>query len=272
MKTPFPGMDPYLEHAALWPSVHTRLMVELARQLRPLIRPRYVASVEERVYLEEPEDQRIPDVWVQRLRENGLPEQSPETSLATPVVIEVPELEVHEAYIEILDRYRDQKVVTVIEVVSPTNKAAGNGRTAYRAKQREVLGTECHLVEIDLLRRGTHALAVPEAWVGELRPYDYLLCVSRWPRRRRFEVYRWLLRARMPRIRMPLAEPDKDVPLDIQAALEQVYEDGDYMLRVRYDEPCEPPLEDAEQQWASTCWQACKAAHPDLFPNEPPPQ
>ena len=68
METPFPGMDPYLEHPALWPSVHTRLIVALANQLGPKIRPRYVASVEDRVFIESADQDRIPDVLV---RETG---------------------------------------------------------------------------------------------------------------------------------------------------------------------------------------------------------
>src|SRR5260370_29413566 len=107
MKMPFPGMDPYLEHPALWPSVHTRLMLWNAEQLNPHLLPRYVASVEERVYLEEPPDQPVPDVWVQKAREMG-PLQTPAgVSLPTPVVLEVPEIEVRKHYVEVLDRYRD---------------------------------------------------------------------------------------------------------------------------------------------------------------------
>src|SRR4051812_36056534 len=110
MKTPFPGMDPYLEHPVLWPSVHTRLMVRIADLLRPLIRPRYVASIEERVYLEEPDDLRVPDVQVQKVPGNGHPPTPAATLMADPVVIEVPAIEIREHYIEILDRYQDQHV------------------------------------------------------------------------------------------------------------------------------------------------------------------
>ena len=35
MNTPFPGMDPYLEHPALWPGLHNRLIVTMANQLQP---------------------------------------------------------------------------------------------------------------------------------------------------------------------------------------------------------------------------------------------
>src|SRR6516164_2232642 len=99
METPFPGMDPYLEHPALWPSVHTRLIVALANQLRPKVRLRYVASVEDRVFIEGPEQQRVPDVWVQKARsESRGARLAAGTETATPVVgeVEVQELEVHE--------------------------------------------------------------------------------------------------------------------------------------------------------------------------------
>ena len=72
------------------------------------------------------------------------------------------------------------------------------------------------------------------------KPFDYLICVNRWPARKRFEIYPCRLRDPLPVIDIPLADPDPDVPLAIQTALEQVYDEGDYMLRVRYDQPCVP--------------------------------
>src|SRR5437588_621738 len=80
------------------------------------------------------------------------------------IVVEVSEVEVRQHYIEILDRYRDQKVVAVIELVSPSNKVAGAGREAYLLKQQQVRGTEAHFIEIDLLRYGAHVLSVPEIY------------------------------------------------------------------------------------------------------------
>jgi Protein of unknown function (DUF4058) len=121
-----------------------------------------------------------------------------------------------------------------------------------------------------LHRRGRHVLRVPEATARAKAAYDYLVCVSRWPKRRRFELYPCQLRDHLPCIGVPLAEPDPDVSLDIQAALEQVYDDGSYMLRVLYDEPCIPPLPPADQEWATGRWLAYKAAHPELFPGNPP--
>jgi hypothetical protein len=265
MRTPFPGMDPYLEHPVLWEGVHARVIVTLANQLQPHLDPRYVTSIEERVFVEGPQ-RRIPDVWVQKVQDNGGTLTVAGPQVDTAVVLEVEELEVRETRVEILDLYNNMKLVALIEVVSPTNKAAGPGRDSYVAKQQEILAWDCHLIEIDLLRRGQHVLSIPEWRIQELRPYDYLVCVSRWPQRNRFELYPRPLRERLPRIHIPLADPDPDVPLDIQAALEQVYEEGRFMRRVRYDEPCEPPLEAQDQQWATECWTAYRTARPDLFP------
>jgi hypothetical protein len=271
MTMPFPGMDPYLEHPVLWEGVHARLINTLANQLQPRLDPRYVTSIEERVFVEGPQ-RRIPDVWVQKTIDGGPPLAAAEPEIDVAVVLEVQDLEIHQKRVEILDLYNDQQLVAVIELVSPTNKVAGPGRESYLAKQQEILERNCHLIEIDLLRRGRHVLSIPR-WRArqELQPYDYLACVNRWPRRNRFVLYPRGLRDRLPRIGVPLAEPDPDVPLDIQAALEQVWWEGRYLRRVRYDSPCEPRLPPAEQHWASTCWQTYRAAHPDLFPPGPPP-
>lgn len=255
METPFPGMDPYLEHPALWPSVHIRLVVALANQLGPRIRPRYVASVEERVIIEGTS------------RVHRAAAAHPGAAIATPLVVEVQQLEVRVHYIAILDRYRDFGVVAVIELVSPSNKAAGPGRDSYQAKQKEILNSECHLVEIDLLRRGSHVMAVPEAYVKPARPFEYLISVNRWPARNRFELYPCHLRDPLPTIGVPLADPDPDAPLALQGALERVYTAAGYELRVLYGEPCKPPLSPEDQAWASAQWQAYRRAHPDLFPD-----
>jgi hypothetical protein len=268
METPFPGMDPYLEHPALWPSVHTRLIVALADQLGSKIRPRYVASVEDRVFIESANQDRIPDVWVQETgSERRAPPDQGGTAIATPLVVEVQQLEVREHYITILDRYRDLGVVTVIELVSPSNKAAGPGRKSYLAKQKEILAGECHLVEIDLLRRGRHVISVPKASVKRAKSFDYLMCVNRWPARNRFELYPCNLRNPLPTIGLPLADPDPDAPLALQSALEHVYKSSGYELRVRYDEPCKPPLSPDDQAWATAQWQAYRRAHAELFPD-----
>ena len=90
MPMPFPGMDPYLEHPILWPSVHMRLIVALANQLGPRLRPHYVASVEERVFIEDPDLQRIPDAWIQKTRPEGHGRTAAAgTATANPLVVEL---------------------------------------------------------------------------------------------------------------------------------------------------------------------------------------
>ena len=220
-------MDPYLEHLLLWESVHARLMVTIANQLQPKLDPRYVASIEERVFIEGPQ-RRIPDVWIQKVREADGSSVLADTESDTAVIVEVDNLEIRETRVEILDSYNELKLVALIEVVSPTNKAAGPGRVSYKAKQAETLARECHLVEIDLLSHGRHVLCIPEWRVKPLKPFDSLCCVSRWPARNRFELYPRTLRQRLPRIKIPLADEDPDTSLDLQAAFEQVYVDGRY--------------------------------------------
>jgi hypothetical protein len=121
-------------------------------------------------------------------------------------------------------------------------------------------------VEIDLLRRGRHVLSIPQWRARDLGEYEYLTCVNRWPNRDRYELYPSRLRARLPRVRVPLVSPDPDVPLDVQAALQRVYVEATYSLRVLYDRRCVPRLRPADQRWANECWAAYRAAHPELFP------
>ena len=143
----FPGMDPYLEEPRIWSGVHASFIVYLRDHLQPSLRPRYVAALEERVYVEGPNREIIPDVWLRKTQRD-----SGRTSVAlaeddAPILVEAEPLEVHEPYITILDRQSGQRVVAVIEVLSPTNKYAGPGRESYLAKQREVLDSDAHLIE-----------------------------------------------------------------------------------------------------------------------------
>ncbi len=259
MKYPFPGMDPYLEHPILWEGVHARLIPVLANRLQPNLDPRYIANIEERVFVEGPQ-RRIPDIWVQKTEENTPAVAVAEPQGDTAVIIQVEDLTVHQKRIEILDSYNEMKLVAIIELVSPTNKKSGPGKQSYLAKQEEVLARACHFIEIDLHRIGDHVLSIPEWRAEQLQNYDYLACVNRWPWRNRFELYPTLLRSRLPRLRIPLAEPDPDVVLDVQAALEQVHADGRYAKRIRYDEPCEPPLPSEDQAWANERLAAARSA------------
>jgi hypothetical protein len=249
----FPGMDPYLENPQVWPDVHARFIVYLSEHLYPLLRPRYVIAVESRVFVEGPDINHpiIPDAWVRPAH--------PETPHGTAVMLEadpavdvqVAPLEIEETYVTIRDRQSGQRIVTVIELVSPTNKYAGPGRISYVARQTEVRRSTAHLVEIDLLRTGPHVLAVPEWAARQYGPYDYLVCINQaFGLRDRFQLYPRRLRQRLPRIRLPLAAPDPDMVLDLPAVLARTCEAGGYAERLNYALPCVPSLSPEDQAWA----------------------
>lgn len=247
----FPGMDPWLEAPLAWRSVHSRLVVYLADQLQSKLGDRYLADVEDRVYVEGPDRDIIPDVTLRQQRTVIAGHALAVADADAPDIEQVPELQVHETYVAILDLRENRTVVTVIEVLSPTNKYAGPGRDSYLDKQQQVRQSTTHLIEIDLLRAGPHVLAVPE-WVARRRgPYAYLTCVNRAQgRRAHFELYRRRLQERLPRIQVPLAAGDADVALDVQAAVAQVYAAGQYLTHLNYGTPCVPPLSAEEHAWA----------------------
>ncbi len=248
----FPGMDPYLEDPRLWPGGHNALVVYLRDQLQPRLRPRYVAAIEERVFIEGPDREVIPDVLIRRTHDTEKGGAAAVAEIDAPTRVHVEGLEVHESYIEILDLQSGKRVVTVIEVVSPANKFPGKGRQSYEDKQHEVLQSATHLVEIDLLRAGQHVVALPQWRIRGGEPYDYLVCVNRAEGLRDwYDLYPRPLRKRLPRIGIPLAGGDPDVPLDVQAGIAQVYDAGAYRHRIDYGAPCRPPLSEVDQAWAN---------------------
>jgi hypothetical protein len=247
----FPGMDPYLENPGVWPGVHNAMTVYIRDFLQPRLQPRYIASLEERVYVEDTTRDMRPDVLTQRRRPAPRGGGVAVLEHDAPELVRMPAPEVHESYVAILDRRAGQQVVTVIELVSPSNKYAGTGREVYLTKQHEVLNSQAHLVEIDLLRTGPHVLAVLEWTARGLGHYDYLVSVNRAvDLRDEFEIYRRCLRERLPRVGIPLAEGDPDATLDLQAVLEQTYGAGLYRDLLPYDRPCVPALTPADQAWA----------------------
>ena len=261
MSMVFPGMDPYLEDPLVWHEFHQRMIVYLADYLQPLILPRFVASVEGRVMVEGAGGRFIyPDVSLREESRTGPAAARGAAATMAPVIIDEPAAEVTESYLEILDLSAGQKVVTVIELVSPSNKYAGEPRELYVAKQREVLGSYCNLVEIDLLRAGPHVVAVREIDAQGHGPYDYLISVNRATNRSRFEVYPLRLRNRLPTFNVPLSEDAADVALDLQQVVTTTYDRGVYSLKVRYNRPCRPPLRPEDQAWADELIRAAGAA------------
>jgi hypothetical protein len=56
MKSPFPGMDPFLEDKVEWPSVHAWLIVEISNQLAEAVAPDFFVRIEQRVYIVSEDD------------------------------------------------------------------------------------------------------------------------------------------------------------------------------------------------------------------------
>lgn len=252
MSGPFPGMDPWLESPILWPGVHQRLITYLADDLQPLLGRRYVAAVEERVYIAAADRTIIPDVSLRPGIEGERGGSAANMQPDKAVVVELIEDEVTESFVKIIDLQTNEEVVTVIEVLSPSNKAPGEGRDLYLAKQREVLASSANLVEVDLLRGGPHVLAVSEAEVLRYGHYEYLVATSRArDRNKRSFYYSRTIRDRLPRVAIPLRAADDDVTLDLQPLVERIYETGHYRDRINYDLPCIPRLRAEEQEWAA---------------------
>ena len=258
MPSPFPGMDPYLEDPARWPDLHQSLITYTRDALQPQIRPRYHARIGERVYVLAYPQTMYPDVvLIQRpLREPKLGFAEVETALAaeveapvvTPVVLTVPPAEHREPFIEIFHTAGDE-VVAIIEVLSPANKTAGEGHRLYRSKQQAILDSDVHLIEIDLLSTGLPSVALPEEGYSRLPPYRYLVCVHRATERYRYELYPIQLPSRLPRLHIPLREPDPDVELDLQALFRQSYDNGGYADLVDYRETPPVALSSEEAAW-----------------------
>lgn len=259
MPSPFPGMDPYLEHPAIWPDLHHGLISEIQAVLNRGIRPRYRATVEERVYVSDENDPGrraiIPDVAIQSTNAQNRVSQTDPTvhhakgalAVAEPITATTMiDEEIREARIAIVD-VNDQCVVTVIEVVSPTNKIVGaRGRTDYERKRREVLDSETHFVEIDLLRQGEPIYAAQR-----LPPHDYLVHVSRRGKRPRGTLWPILLTQRLPVIPIPLLPEDNDVDLDLKAVFDSAYDRAGYDLVVDYRRPPVVGLDEANALWAA---------------------
>jgi hypothetical protein len=182
MALQFPGMDPYLESPEVWPEIHFGLIAVLARSLNAVITPRYRAAVEKRVY-SEALLVGIPDVSVfQKGTETTNPKQATAT-LSEPISVTVPMMDdVQERYLEIRE-VGTGLVVTVMEVLSPKNKRAGERQQKYDAKRQQVLNSEVNLVEINLLRSGE-----PKPMAGGVKS-DYRILVSRADRCPAAELY-----------------------------------------------------------------------------------
>jgi len=257
-------MDPYLESPDWFPCLHDGLIFGILESLQERLPEPYYAQSTQRVWLEVSHRSVEPDVKVvhsarppsRRHADNGGVAVADLVELAEPVVVSVEEIEndpFEEPFIEIRRRSgSDVRLVASIEVLSPANKTLGNpGREKYLAKQRETLAGQVHLVEIDLLRGGAHATAVPrDIAIAKAGAFDYHVCLHRFDRTSEFFVYPIVLEDRLPGIAIPLLPGDPEVPLSLQGVFERAYNAGPYRRAVSYgEEPIIPPLRPEQLEW-----------------------
>lgn len=243
MPSPFPGMDPYLEAPFIWPDLHEALAGEIRAWLnRHLPRP-YYARLEIREELgivADGEGTRriVPDVAVAARRPDSEGPTSGAAVAALPRSQVSPFLEVvlrHEPvshpFVEIRDPAQGHQLITLIKLVSPSNKRPGPDREAYQAKQSEVLASSASLLELDLHRGGRRLLPFREVEAAILQhepPADYLVMLSRaWHRQPRRPRYCWLpvmLTEPLPVVPVPLREGEPEPALDLQYVFTEAYD------------------------------------------------
>jgi hypothetical protein len=250
MKSPFPGMDPYLEPH--WPDVHTKLVAYAADSLNASLPEELVARTEERIAIETGRDEPeciVPDISVLETVELSH-DAAPAGDVATaPYRLVVSVEPVTERFIQIIDASLN-RVVTVIEFVSPSNKR-GKGLEAFQDKRAELLSGGVNFVEIDLVRSGDwRALLQPH--VCPRKATAVLRAAIRLSNdRRAVYMYPISLRGRLPVLPVPLRVADPKVELDLQILLDSVYRNGRYGATIDYSQDCEPPLGAEDAAWAA---------------------
>jgi hypothetical protein len=209
-------MDPYLETPVLWPAFHHQFAAGLYQLLLPGLVDRYRARVTQRVYFTE-------------------------VALFTSVVRD----QHCEEVIEVRQR-GDGRLVTLIDIVSPANKATDAGRSAYLSRRGEAKGAGANLVEIDLVLQGEPLLDYSR---DGLPDWNFAVTVTRASQPERYEIYTATLQKRLPRFRLPLASDDRDTVLDLQSAFARCYDQGGFAEQIDYHAEPEAPLSEADRGW-----------------------
>jgi hypothetical protein len=248
MRSPFPGMNPYLEQAGAWRDFHGRFLPRIAERITAQVRPAYFVRIEEDLYIHErsAEERRLPGrADVALAPSTSAPSSLPSSPVLTaPIFAHLePAVEIErQNFLEIRDQHT-RSVITVIELLSPTNKRHGPDREQYLAKRRRLLAGTVHFVELDLLRGGSR---MPP---DDLPDCDYYALVSRVEDRPRVGVWPLRLRERLPEIPIPLRTPDPDARIDLQSDFQHVFDAAGYEDYIYSGAP-EPPLHPDDAAWA----------------------
>lgn len=254
MKSPFPGMDPYLEKH--WLDVHSTFITFCKSALNRVLPPDLVARSEERLAIDASEWSDAhglrPDVRV--FKPGIATEDSGGIALEAPFKLVLDLEPATESFIRIITP-GDERVVTIIELVSPWNKREP-GLSTYQQKRTELLDAGVSVVEIDLVRRGN--------WRALLRPHvcpadavaTYRVVTRLGGERRGAYVYPLPIQERLKPIPIPLRPNDPPVTLDLQALISDVYADSRYGTTMNYADECDPPFTEDEREWVQTLLQS----------------
>ena len=216
MPSPFPGMDPYLEDARFWQSFHHNIIDAIGESLLPGLRDRYQPSICKRRYA-------IEDMLAEPAASGARIEE----------------------YIEIHGP-GDGPLVTLLDVVSPSNRTTAAGREAYLNTRHNARAAGASLVEIDLVMQGTPMLDFSRE---NLPDWDYAVTVTRATHAERHEIYTSTLRKRLPRFRLPLAAGDRDTVLDLQELFARCYDRAGLAVKIDYRQEPPVPLSDENRRW-----------------------
>lgn len=254
MKSPFPGMDPFIEACGLWEDFHDALIQEIKHGLNQDLPDRYVARTSDRAYVvlanaDGETDHRFkPDVAIASVRE----ESGENAGIAVIEAIGTQEPismralvseEFRESFVEIREVGSD-KVVTYVEVLSPSNKKPNSeGWSVYlRKRQGILLGRASNLIELDLVRSGQR---MPMADLWPASPYAMLIARMNQPLLT-CQVYPAYSTESLPSIPVPLLKPDADTTLKLQPMMEAIYTRDRYRRSIDYTWPVTPPLTASE--------------------------
>ena len=252
MKTtnPFPGMNPFLQ--ARWPDVHTRLIAYISDAINDQLPADLSVHAEEGImidFAEEPPSGVRADVAVVENRSLRQPEYEQAATatleVAEPVRVRIP---LTRRWLEIRDR--NERLVTVIEVISPVNKSDSRW-LRFVERQVKLLLAGVNLLEIDLIRGGNATIPPEfEDVIEKCESTRFLIMAARANDPEEREIYYCPLKQRLPVIGVPLRPTDKDLPLDLQPLIDRCYQTGRYWNDSQGAIPG-PPLTPEEQAWAN---------------------
>ncbi len=271
MPIPFPGMNPYLEHPDLWPTVHRKFIQAIANRLDHQLAPIYQIRICERRYqvsgedslvvgspgfswradsnLQDSDQERsLKDIAISMHPKSLAPRPSAEAANPDPtqapqkrpisVLVPVPQ-KIYETYLEIVNAAGE--IITVVEVLSPKKKRPGRGRGLYERQRETIFGSPSHFVEIDLLRGWE-----PPSIYGPDESGDYRILISRSEQRPRAELYTWNVTEPIPEISLPLSGND-ELPLLLKPMVDEACDRTDLLVNYRHS-PL-PPLRFEESLW-----------------------